>query len=192
MRFRTFSVRIRTPTSYTENSLFFLDDACRIDMHNPPNLEGCYQEDEQCHTEEDEQRPIKMIHKIELGSHHHNKYRFGKQIKQNEYNQISKDIHPSEHPGNDLRCSTVYFADGYFLLPAYRIHRNGGIDAESYDQYTDESHYQNAIMNGVLYAFVCISLVCKETDVQRKCFGYILPATNSRGLVISVSALTPM
>ena len=43
------------------DTLFLLDDACRIDMHNLSNLESGYQEDEQRHAEENADGPIPTV-----------------------------------------------------------------------------------------------------------------------------------
>ena len=43
------------------DTLFLLDDACRIDMHNLSNLESGYQEDDQSHAEENADGPIPTV-----------------------------------------------------------------------------------------------------------------------------------
>ena len=84
------------------DTLFLLDDACRIDMHNPPNLESGYQEDEQSHAEENAYGPIPTVRCVEFlkGNDGH---LFAQRKDNCKDNQISQDVDTTEQPNRALK-----------------------------------------------------------------------------------------
>ena len=54
------------------NVLFFFNDSCGVDMHNLPNLEGRYQENNQGHAKEEKYGPIETINHLKFTSHRDN------------------------------------------------------------------------------------------------------------------------
>ena len=84
------------------DTLFLLDDACRIDMHNLSNLESGYQEDEQSHAEENADGPIPTVRCVESlkGNDGH---LFAQRKDNCKDNQISQDVDTTEQPDRALK-----------------------------------------------------------------------------------------